>query len=88
MGKVFEILMLTCFCAALVVMEIRFAKEKSTRPILERLTVITMGIGFLIGAIAKAISSPADWIIVLYIFGIHLSYSATVFSLQSNASGR
>lgn len=83
MGKLFEIVMLLCFCFALAVMEFRFAKGKSTKPTLERLTVITMGVGFLIGAIAKAITSPADWIIVLYIFGIHQSYTATVFSVQS-----
>lgn len=36
-------------------------------------TVATMGIGFLAGAVSKALSVPADWSIFLYLGGIILA---------------
>ena len=83
MKNFFEIVMLVCFCAALVVMTVRFLKRKTLNLFVERIMVVAMGLGFLFGIIGKVIAGSADWTIILYVVGLHLSYTATIFSLKT-----
>ena len=83
MGIIFESIMLACLCAAMVVMICRFTKERSVHVKLDRSIVITMGGGFVIGAVSKAISAPIVWTFVLYVVGAYLAYTAVLFSFPN-----
>ena len=80
MENLFEGIMLCCLCVAIVVMIVRFARQKSVHLKLDRAIVITFGIGFILGAIEKALIAPVQWTLVLYVIGAYLSYTATIFS--------
>ena len=80
MENIFEGIMLICLCLGVAVMLCRFSRGRSVHIKLDRVIVITMGIGFVLGAVAKAISSPVEWTFALYVIGAYLSYTATLFS--------
>ncbi|MBQ8546644.1 MAG: hypothetical protein IJ437_06875 [Clostridia bacterium] len=61
----------------------RFANERLAHMKLNRSIVITMGVGFVIGAVSKAISAPVKWTFVLYIIGAYLAYTAVLFSFPN-----
>ena len=80
MELIFEGIMLLCLCSAMGIMLCRFAREKSIHVKLDRTIVITMGVGFVVGAISKMFSPQVEWTLVLYVIGAYLSYTATLFS--------
>lgn len=80
MELIFEGIMLLCLCSATAIMLCRFAREKSIHVKLDRAIVITMGIGFVIGAISKMLSPQVECTLILYVIGAYLSYTATLFS--------
>lgn len=84
MEKLFEIVMLICFCAALFVMIVGLAKQNKPCSWFDRIKAITMGVGFLIGAIAKIVTDSADWSFIFYALGIDLAYTATIFAFRKN----
>ncbi|MBQ7976075.1 MAG: hypothetical protein IJ300_10370 [Clostridia bacterium] len=82
MENLFEAIMLICLCISIIVMLVRFIKHKSVHLKLERAILITFGIGFVLGAIGKAVIAPVEWTFALYVLGAYLSYTATVFSFS------
>ena len=80
MEKFFEALLILPLCAAVGILLYRFAVNKSAHSMPERFTAITMGLGFLAGAVSKAVENPVHWIILLYVFGAYLCYIAVLFS--------
>ena len=55
MENLFEAIMLCCLCVGMAVMIVRFARQKSVHLKLDRAIVITFGVGFVLGAIGKAV---------------------------------
>lgn len=80
MDNLFECVMLTCICVAMVIMIVRVSKQRSSNIKLDRALVITFGIGFVFGAIGKAIVAPIEWTFALYVVGAYLAYTAAIFS--------
>ena len=75
-----EALMILSLCIAVGIMLYRFAANKTVHRKLDRVTVITMGLGFLAGAICRASEEPVAWTFVLYVIGAYLCYTAALFS--------
>ena len=80
MENLFEAIMLCCLCVGMAVMIVRFARQKSVHLKLDRAIVIMFGVGFVLGAIGKAVIAPVEWIFALYVVGAYLSYTAAIFS--------
>ena len=80
MKSIMEALMILCLCAAVGIMLYRFLKGRSVHKAMDRSAVITIGIGFIAGAVTKAIADPVEWTFVLYISGAMLCYTATLLS--------
>lgn len=80
MENLFEAIMLCCLCVGMAVMIVRFARQKSVHLKLDRAIVITFGVGFVLGAIGKAVITPVEWTFALYVVGAYLSYTAAIFS--------
>ena len=83
MGIIFESIMLAYLCAAIVVIICRFAKQRLVHLKFDRSIVITMGGGFVIGAVSKAISAPVEWTFALYVVGAYLAYTAVLLSFPN-----
>lgn len=83
METVFEAIMVVSLCAAVGLLLHRFATNKAVHLKLDRFTVITIGIGFIIGGIGKALMDPIPWVFGLYIVGAWLCYTAAVFSFPT-----
>lgn len=67
-------------CVAAGIMLYRFAANKCVHRRLDRLTVITIGLGFAFGVAEKVLDKSAPWIASFYIVGIWLCYTAVLFS--------
>ena len=80
MENLFDAFILCCLCVGLAVMIVRFAKQKSVHITLDRFIVITFGVGFVLGAIGKAVIAPVEWTFALYVVGAYLSYTAAILS--------
>ena len=80
MENLFDAFILCCLCVGMAVMIVRFAKQKSVHITLDRFIVITFGVGFVLGAIGKAVITPVEWTFALYVVGAYLSCTATIFS--------
>ena len=81
MEAVMEALMVVCLCAAVGIMLYRFATNRCVHKGLDRLTVATIGIGFIFGGACKTLMDPIPWLFDLYIVGAWLCYSTFIFSL-------
>ena len=80
METVFECLMLSAFIIAMCVLIYRFAKNKSTNIKAERTVAWTMAVGFAIGVVKELIFPPVRWVLMLYVIGVILAYTAAAFS--------
>ena len=80
MENLFDAFILCCLCVGMAVMIVRFAKQKSVHITLDRFIVITFGVGFVLGAIGKAVIAPVEWTFALYVVGAYLSYTAAILS--------
>ena len=80
MENLFDAFILCCLCVGMAVMIVRFAKQKSFHITLDRFIVITFGVGFVLGAIGKAVIAPVEWTFALYVVGAYLSYTAAILS--------
>lgn len=80
MENLFDAFILCCLCVGMAVMIVRFAKQKYVHITLDRFIVITFGVGFVLGAIGKAVIAPVEWTFALYVVGAYLSYTAAILS--------
>lgn len=74
-----ENLMILALCSGVAALAVRFGLHGCRASFTERLLVICMGAGFLIGLIA-AIIRGLTWEVMLYCAGVMLSYTAAVLS--------
>ena len=81
MEKAMEVLMLLCLYGAVWTILCRFANERSVHKNRDRFTVITIGAGFVFGAIGEAVVPPSEWSFALYVIGAWLSYTAVAASV-------
>ena len=82
-----ESLMILVLCTGVAALGLRFLKHDCSAGSTERLLVITMGIGFVIGLIS-AILRGMTWQVMLYGAGVMLSYGATVVSFPPRKKDR
>ena len=82
-----ENLMILAFCVSAAMLGLRFLKQDCSANPTERLFVITMGVGFVIGLIS-AIMRGMTWQVMLYGAGVMLSYGATVVSFPQRKKDR
>ena len=87
MEVVFECLMIAAFCAAIAVQLLRCVKNLSCASKEERFALITIEIGFVIGAVSK-IFSTAKWVVIFYALGAMLTYAALLFSAPQRKTGK
>ena len=80
MENLFDAFILCWLGVGRAVMLVRIAKQKSVHITLDRSIVITFGVGFVLGAIGKAVIAPVEWTFALYVVGAYLSYTAAIFS--------
>ncbi len=80
METMLEACMIGCLCVAVAILLHRFMTHKSPCALWERCCVITIGIGFVIGAISKILCDSLPWTFVLYVVGAVLCYTAALFS--------
>ncbi len=80
MENALEACMIVSLCMAVAVFMHRTVKGGIQCAAWERICIITIGIGFVIGAISKAASNVLPWTFVLYIAGADLCYTAALFS--------
>lgn len=83
----FENLMIGLFCCAVEVRLIQHIRRKTCADWCERFTLLTFGVGFIIGAIRKCYSGNQRSAI-LYCVGAYLTYITLLFSWPSKISGR
>ena len=88
MGTMPHVLLLLALCVAVGIMIYRFAQKKAKNVLLERLALLTLGIGFLAGGLYQVISAPTNWIFILYILGVYLCYTAMLFSFPGKEAAR
>lgn len=88
MDNLLEGIMLCFLCLGVAVMIIRFARQKSAHPNAERAIAVTFGIGFVLGAIERAVIAPVEWTFALYVVGAYLSYTAVLFSFPWHAASQ
>lgn len=79
MKTLLECLMISSFCIAITAQLYRYIKNESAASKRERFMLLTMGIGFAIGAINAAFSTT-EWLIVFYALGVMLTYTTLLFS--------
>lgn len=80
METVLECITLLSFCIAVGSKLLRFAKNESKNRGMDRFTVITIGIGFVLGGVMRAMTEPVSWTFMLYIAGAVLCYTAALLS--------
>ena len=74
METIFECMMILCICAGLAWELLRFLSSGGqTAAKWERLPMITICIGFVVGIVWKAMEKPVRWIFALYVIGAMLS---------------
>lgn len=81
MEQMLEGTMVAAFCAAMAVVICRLLKKREERTAGERMTLITMGIGFGIGVVNKILAGEQPWMYLLYLLGFMLTYTAVVLTL-------
>lgn len=72
--------MIVSLCVAVAILLYGFIRHKGRCAVWERVCVITIGLGFLMGAISKAMCQVVPWTFVLYLAGADLCYTAALFS--------
>lgn len=80
MELLFEGCMSLLFIAACSTVIYRLGKEKSVRQMFDRIFAITTCVGFFAGAVSKLVVSHVEWTFALYVIGVYVSYTATLFS--------
>ena len=83
----FENLMIGLFCCAVGVRLMQHIRRKTCADWCERFTLLTFGVGFIIGIIGKC-HSGNQWPAMLYCIGAYLTYITLLFSWPSKISGR
>ena len=81
----FENLMISSFCCAVGTRFIHHIRKKSFADYRERFTLITFGIGFILGAIWQS-RLGNTWTTMLCCTGAYLTYVTLVFSWPTKAS--
>ena len=79
MENIMKAIMVVWLCIAVGVILSWRAMDRSVRKKQDRITVITIGIGFVICGIGGALMDPIPWIFGIYIVGVWLCFAATVF---------
>ena len=82
-----ENLMIGLFCCAMGVRLIQHIRRKTYADWCERFTLLTFGVGFIIGVIGKCYSGN-PWPAMLYGIGAYLTYITLLFSWPSKISER
>lgn len=82
-----ECLMISAFCMAIAARLFSYIKQGARASRGEQLMLVTMGIGFVIGAV-NAIYSAPEWKVIFYTLGAMLSYTAMVFSNMKEGDGK
>lgn len=81
METIFKCIMILCICAGLIWELLHLLSSSGqTAAKWERLTMITVCMGFVVGIVWKAMEKPVCWIFALYVIGAMLSYTTAVFS--------
>lgn len=83
----FENLMIGLFCCAVGVRLIQHIRRKTCEDWCERFTLLTFGVGFIIGVIRKCYSGN-QWPAMLYCTGAYLTYITLLFSWPPKISER
>lgn len=86
MENFLEAVMVISLCFAVGIMLYGFATNKCVYRRLDRLTVITLGMGFVFGMAESVLSESAAWISSLYLVGIWLCYTAVLFSIPGKGA--
>ena len=84
METLFECLMITAFCAAIAVQLAKHLRTHSYAGKGELGMLLTMGVGFVIGAVSKAFA-VVQWTVMLYVAGAVLSYAALLLVWSEKA---
>ena len=82
-----ENLMIGLFCCAVGIRLIQHIRRKNCADWCERFTLLTFGVGFIIGVIGKYYSGN-QWSALLCCIGAYLTYITLLFSWPSKISGR
>lgn len=78
----FENLMIGLFCCAVGIRLIQHIRRKNCADWCERFTLLTFGVGFIIGVIGKCCSGN-QWSAMLYCIEAYLTYITLLFSWPS-----
>lgn len=88
METLFEGLMAIAFGAAVGVQLYRMVKGKLIPQKGDRIMLISITVGFVIGAVLKFMKNPIPWTVTLYIMGAFLTYTAVLFSIPEKGEER
>ena len=83
MSTLFECLMVSAFCISIALQLCRYIRSGTKASKKEIFMLVTMGIGFIIGAIKTAFSSTV-WVIIFYGLGVMLTYSTVLFAASKD----
>lgn len=83
MSTLFECLMVSAFCISIALQLCRYIRSGTKASKKEIFMLVTMGIGFIVGAIKTAFSSTA-WVIIFYGLGVMLTYSTVLFATSKD----
>lgn len=81
METVFECMMVIAFGAAVGTELYRMVRGKMIPDRADRVMLIMIGAGFIVGAIEHFMRSPIPWTAMLYVIGAFLTYTTVLFSL-------
>ena len=84
MSTLFECLMISSFCIAMAIQLFRYARNKATAGKKEMFMLVTMEIGFIVGAV-KTIFVPFPWLIIFYGIGALLTFLNIMFATLNNS---
>ena len=76
---IFEILMYSAFCIALIVEDIRLLTKEKDVSNVQILTYLGLFVGFVVGSVGKVITN-ADWTTLFFLLGFALSGIALEFA--------
>ncbi len=79
MSTLFECLMISSFCIAMAVQLLRHIRNKANSGRKEVFMLVTMGIGFIIGAI-RTIFITSSWLVIFYGIGALLTFSTLLIA--------
>ena len=88
METLFEGLMAIAFGAAVGVQLYRMVKGKLIPKKGDRIMLISIMVGFVIGAVLKLMKDPISWTVTLYVMGAFLTYTAVLFSLPEKGENK